>query len=707
MRALYRVSLLAATAALLLMMIAMVRAGGADAQPRSDRVAVIVLDLHSLAADEATADLARSAIGLLLQLKAGQPFVFAFDDEFADVAGPMATTAEPFPQLLEEVEGRLGAPPPDTPLDLPTTLAGAHEYLNGLSVGDDSSIYILSANAAETDGANEIARVSPLLGIVAEKGWTFYDATAPGTNAGVRAALSEISTRTGGRSFELSVPDGLWEMTAQTLMGEDMGALLRIGETTLAPDAIFGAPLDVPPGTGAVNLVMLRENADATFRLKNPSGDYATDADSGSSAMAEYANAVVWELSDPKPGEWTIEARGSAGKLSVSRYSEYHYRMELVAPTETVEVGRQVTMQVAVIEGDNLVSVNAAVNARVKDPSGATVLYELNDDGVGADSVPDDGYFSATIPGVSLSGDYEVELEMAWEGVSQRVTSLASFEAQLFPTLTLTGEIERDAILKMNERAQIGALQVGVGNQPFAVSKNDLSSAASTNTGAAPGVVEFLPADQTPDGKASEFEVYYTPQSESLSSVTITLRTEYAGREVADSVSPIVVSSVQPPPPAPTPAPRATAAPAPTTPPPPALPSPEEQLSPFPLLILAGVVILVVIGLGAYWLSKPSPFGYLYTEDGRMAVSFADVERSGASSVLSRDRIAGDELPAQGFEGVEFRFGRGGKTFIEPTQVTGVNVRLNNQPVTGLSELFEGSMLGSMGRLYVFRRELQ
>ena len=700
MRALYRVVLLAAAAALLIMAVG---GGGAEAQPRSDRVTVLAFDLKSLSSDAATVEMAKSAMGLLFQLKDGQPFIFVFDDEFTDVAGPMATTDDLFPQLVGEVEAQLASTPPDAAMDLPTTLAGAHEYLNGLSVSDDSSIYIFSGNAAETDGDAEIARVSPILDvIIAEKGWTFYDVTTPGTNAGVRAALGEVSSRTGGESFELSVPGGLWDMTSSTLRSEDKGALLRIGETTLTADAVFEAPVEVSPGTGLVNLVILRENDGATLRLKNPSG-----LEDDGSSMTAYANAVIWELEDPAPGEWTLEARGAEGSFSASRYSDNLYRMELAAPKDTVEVGKRVTMQVAVVEGDNLVSPNATVRARVTDPSGATVLYDLNDDGAGADSVPDDGYFSATIPGVSLSGRYEVELEMVWEGVSQSVTSLSSFEAQLFPSLELTEEVDKDTILKMNERAQIGTLRVVVGNQPFAVSKNDLSSVTSTNTGAAPGVVEFLPANQMPDGKSSEFGVYYTAQSESLATVAIMLSVEYAGRDISDSVSPIVVSSVPPPPPQPTPAPRATAAPAPTTPPPPPLPSPEEQLSPLPLLIVVGVVVLVVIGLGAYWFTKPSPFGYLYTDDGRMTVSFADIRRSGAINALSRDRIAGEDLPAQGFEGVEFRFGHGGAAFIEPTQVTGVNVRLNNQPVTGPSELHDGSLLGSMGRLYVFRHNLQ
>ena len=51
----------------------------------------------------------KSAVGLMLHLKEGHPFVFVFDDEFTDVAGPMATDAEPFPQLIRGVEERLSA----------------------------------------------------------------------------------------------------------------------------------------------------------------------------------------------------------------------------------------------------------------------------------------------------------------------------------------------------------------------------------------------------------------------------------------------------------------------------------------------------------------------------------------------------------------------------------------------------------------------
>ena len=701
MSALHKVLLLAAAVALL---ITAIKVDGIEAQPRADTVTVLVFDLQSLSSDEATAAMVKSAVGLMLHLKEGHPFAFVFDDEFTDVAGPMATDAEPFPQLMRGVEERLSATPPDdaAPLDLATALAGAHEYLNGLSVSDDSTIYIFSGDATETDGAAEIDMISPLLGVIADKGWTFYDVAAPGTNAGVRAALSEISERTGGESYELSIPDGLWSMASRALLDVDKGALLRVGETALAPDALFEAPVEVSPGTGLVNLALLRENDGATLRLKNPAG-----VEDSAAVAAEYPNVVIWQLVDPEPGAWTLEARGSGGYISASRYSDNLYRMELVAPTETVEVGSQATMQVAVLEGDSLVGVKAGMLARITDPSGATVLYELNDDGVGADSVAQDGYFSATIPGVTLSGKYEVELELVWESVSQSVTSLASFEAQLFPSLAVTEEIDKDAILRMNERARIATARVSVGNQPFAVSKNDLSSSVSTNTGAAPGVVEFLPAGQTPDGKASEFEVYYTAQSESLATALIRLDVEYAGRDISSSASPIVVSSVQPPPPPPTPMPQATAVPAPTTPPPPPIQAPEEQLSPLPLLIVVGVVILVVVGLGAYWLTKPAPFGYLYTEDGRIAVNFAEVPRSRASNVLSRDRIAGEELPIQGFAGVEFRFGRGGEAFIEPTQVTDVNVRLNNRPVTGTEDLFDGSRLGSMGRLYTFLHSIQ
>lgn len=708
MRALHsRVFLMAAAVALLLIIAITVgksiAVGGAEANPRIDKVTVLVFDLQSIASDSEAIGMVESAMGLMFQLKEGQPFIFVFDDEFTDVAGPMATDAEPFPQLLREVERRLSESTDDASnaLDLTTTLVGAYDYLNGLSVSDDSSIYIFSGSSAETDGENEIARVSPIVGLLAEKGWKFYDATTPQTSPGVRAALSEISSRTDGESFELSVPDGLWNMTSRILLEEDKGALLRVGETMLTPDAIFETPIEVPPGTGSVNLAMLREKDDTTLRLKDPSGLDATPRNGSA-----YTNAVVWELIDPAPGEWTLEARGSEGSFSVNRYSDYLYRMELAAPRETVEVGKQITMQVAVVEGDSLVSVNAVVRARITDPSGATVLYDLNDDGVGADSVADDGYFSATIPGVNLSGLYNVELEMVWLGVSQRVTSLTSFEAELFPTLAITEEVDRETFLKPNERARIATLNVGVGGQPFAVSRNDLSSVARTNTGASPGVVEFLPEDQTPDGKASEFGVYYTPQSESLSTVAIGLNVEYAGRDITGGVPPIVLSSVAPPPPLPTPMPRATPAPAPTTPPPPQLPSPTEQLSPLPLLIVGGVVILVVIGLGAYWLTKPAPFGYLYTEEGRMVVRFADIRRSStAANVLNRDRIPGEDLPTQGFDGVEFRFARDGAAFIEPAQAGRANVRINNQPVTDPSEIHDGSLLGSMGRLYIFRHD--
>ena len=85
MRALYRIFLFAVAAALFAM--TAVQVGGAEAQTPSDKVTVLALDTQSLTSDKATAELTMSAVGLLLQLKKGQPFMFVFDDEFTDVAG--------------------------------------------------------------------------------------------------------------------------------------------------------------------------------------------------------------------------------------------------------------------------------------------------------------------------------------------------------------------------------------------------------------------------------------------------------------------------------------------------------------------------------------------------------------------------------------------------------------------------------------------
>ena len=675
--------------------------GQTHAQQQSDKLTVLILDRQSISSDKTTIDLVKSLLGLMFRLKEGQPFVFIFSDDISETYGPLETDAEAFRHLRTTVEALIEAPPPAEALNLVATLAETYNYLSGLSVSPETTIYLFTGNTEVTDTSDALNMMEPILNVVVDAGWPVFNVTKPEIDPGFKAVLDEIALKTGGESFELSIPNGLEELTDRTLIREGKGSLQHIGFTTLSPDAVFETHIDVVPGTAAVNMIFFREDDVTSFRLKNPSGFEASSGDRKSSSTIEYSNIVIWELVEPAPGRWALEVRGDSGLLSANRYSDNRYRLELQS-FGAIPVGMPVTLVASVTDGEELISVDAGLLARITDPSGTSVLYDLNDEGTGGDAVAGDGYFSATIPPVSIDGTYDVELQLWWPDISHTVTKRSSFEARLFPGVTFD-EVPVEK-LDLGMRTKIGALTVTIGSQPFAVSERDLIDSVTTNEGD-PGIVEIVPLQIISDGKAFEFDVFYTAQSESITTVVISLDIAYAERQFSDSTDPIVISSIPPAPPRQPPAAPATPVPAPTTPPPPdILRPPADTGVPTAVVVVLGAIGAIVLALLVYWLTKPTPFGSIYTEEDRLVANLASLERTTLRNIMSRDRVQGDELDVPGFEAVMFRFTRG-TVIIEPTEIATSTVRLNNQPVTVATEVHDGSWIGAMGRLYTFRFE--
>ena len=471
-----------------------------------------------------------------------------------------------------------------------------------------------------------------------------------------------------------------------------------MGKTTLSPDSIFETDLDIVPGTGELNMVFFREDDVTSFRLKNPDGVEASSGDRKSSSTIELPNIVVLELLEPTPGRWSLEVRGDSGLLSAHRYSVKRYRIELQMHG-AVPIGIPVNIIASVTDDDGLVSMDAGLLARITDPNGISVLYDLNDEGAGGDAISGDGYYSATLPSLTTDGTYSVEMQLQWPEIAHTITTLSSFDARLFPDITFIPEPVET--LEPGVRTKIAELRVGIGNQPFTVSPQDLMASVATNQGE-PGALEFVPQRIISEGEAFEFDVFYTATSESLATVAISMDVGYAGQQFLRSVDPIVVSSIPPAQPLPTPRPPATPAPAPTTAPPPSLPPAEDPGPPTTVfIVILALVAAAVVVLLVNYLARVAPFGTIYTENGRLVLRFSEVERPMLRRLLTRNRVSGDELGIQGFEFLSFRFYRD-EVLIEPLEFSTNTVRLNNQPVTELINVFDGSWLGATGHLYSF-----
>ena len=702
----FSITVLAAAIAALTV-VALASSDFARAQRPLDRMTVVAIDRASIAGDDEALGLVRSALGLLIHLKSGKPFAFVFTDDLANPMGPRDTDDLDFRDLRESVYDGLSAPAAsDAPLDVAGALAEIYNYMSGLNVGSNASIYLITGSAAARDLDDEMANVGPVMTLIDASGWSVFNITAPSVDAALASELNEIALDTGGRSFALAVPDGFEALTDDTLRREGKGLMTKLGDTVLS-DSVFEFVANVVPGTKRLDLLFFREESLTSFRLTNPSGLEASAGDRSSSSVDELPNAVIWEIVDPAPGAWRMEARGASGRLSGSMFTVNRYRIQL-QESYTVPVGQPHTVVASVMDGDTRVIEGlgaASVTARVTTPSGTEILYELTDSGMGGDAAAGDGFFSTTLPPVTAAGPYAVELNLSWDEIDYAITSLSSFQAQEFPTITITPEDV--GVISPGARTKIATISATVADVPFPISPDDLNPSVATNRGL-PGAIEIAPKDLIGGDKALGFDVFYTPAEESLATVIINLRMMYGGNQFSQSTDSIVVSSVSARPTAVPPTPAPTAAPAPTTVPHPTpTPAPPDTRPQTAALIIAAALALIIIGALIYWVSRPTPFGFIYTEEGSLAADFRALSRGAGANIFSRSIVTGEELDLPDFAGVTFEFRGRGEIAISLSDESGHDVRLNNQPVTESTQVFDNSLIGTLGRLYIFRTERQ
>jgi hypothetical protein len=675
----------------------------AQAQESSAGLTVVAIDRQSISSNPANVHLAQSFLNLLFHLRERETFTFVFIDDFDTTYGPVTTGAEEFIDVITQVEEMIAADPPFQPIDMTSLLAQMNNYLQGLSAPTESEIIILTGGQASTDVKAVSDRIGPTIDLFTQSGWEIISITAPGTDPGLKSVLDEISMETGGESFDLSVPEGYETIADRILRRDGSGSIANLGRSIIDDDSVFDVPVDIAPGTSELNMVFFRELPVTVFRLTNPDGFESSAGDRTSSTITEFHHVVIWELVDPVPGRWNLEVRGAQGHFSANAHYTNRYGIEFQS-SGAAPLGQPINIVAMVTDNGQRAPVDAMLTASITDPSGTSILHDLNDEGRDGDAAASDGFFSATIPPVNTEGTYGVELQMAWPDIAYTITTLSSFEAQSFPIVSVTPEAPD--ILEPGARTKIATLFVNIEGQPYSVPTDALSASIAVDQGDM-GAVEVVPQQIITEGKAFAFDVFYTPAAEVLATVVIQLDIEYAGRQFSVLTDQVILSSVQP---TPTPAPIATATPpepTPVTAPPPPRTQPRKgaQVSMIAVGAILGVIGVAIIALAAYWLAKPKPFGYIYSDEDELVVDFAQIPRTLSSVLTRRNIVLGDEVDVAGLSGIAFVFQRGGRLSMIPTTVSPTTVRVSNQPVTDSNPVFDNTWIGAAGRLYIFTHQ--
>ena len=401
-------------------------------------VDVVLVDRQALRDSEDGIDTVKSFLALVSTLKEGQSFAFVNADDPLEFLGPAVAGTRLFRTLEQEFESRLEPYKPRGESNLVRAFSETYNLLGDEGASRGSTVYLVTGANSGEDPTQLADRLAPIVRLFEDKGWPIVGLSLPGTSPDVRDLLSTISEGSGGESFELSVPDGFKSLSDRLLREGAQGTLAELGQGALSPNAVLTSTLSIAPGTREATLVFLREGRYGSLRLSNPSGFEASAGDRTVSKVIEASHVVIWRLIDPAPGRWTVDVRGTEGVVSSWYYVANKYSPGLES-LGAVALNEPATLVAFVTDRQERVALDGVrMTANVISPDGATVVHELNDNGISGDSVAADGYFSATIPPVIAEGEYKVELELSWPGLDHRISSQGAFRAQAFPAVDVT-----------------------------------------------------------------------------------------------------------------------------------------------------------------------------------------------------------------------------------------------------------------------------
>ena len=676
----------------------------------SEPLDIVIVDRHATGMSELNRDLAVSFIGLLSELREDQSIGFLTTGE-EDVIGPAIAGSAEHKSTYRDVINRIEDSSSVPVEDLSASLSYAQEIMRFEGAGDGSTVYVISGGELDGEAPAAEYALGETISALNKEGWQVVSVSLPGSSTYAKDFMRTVSGGTGGDILPLSTPQEL-KVIADKILSEDAkGTLFEIGQDQLAPNDVFTASLDIPPSTTEASLVFFKQGSTGSLSLHNPSGVKASEGDRALSSVVETPHVVIWTLTDPVPGEWTVDVRGGDGFISAWHYPKNKLDIHFVS-FDNIPHDQSTEFVVYISDGLERVAVpDAELRATIVAPTAQTFTYTLNDNGEFGDAVAGDAYYSATIPPLAYEGDYKVELELSWPQHQHTISTHRSVSAQAFPVLDI--HLAHTDALVPGERVIIGTAEVKVNGQPYAIPTSLLSADISSASGA--GTIELVPQELLNAAHAWAFNIVFTPENEELHTVLFSLNMDYAARDYMFTSDSAVLSSYPPPPARPqqpvivqqAPPPAPEPAPAPPPAPPVVEPPAPEESSDLPVIIaiisvasLAVVLMLAATGYAIYGLTRPRPFGYILDDEGELLVDISMVERSFMTLVNHKNLLLGEELGIPELDGLSFFFNKE-DVEIRSSQ-TEPSIRVNNRPLISGEELIAGnqSWIGTQGKLY-------
>ena len=660
----------------------------------SNRINILMLDMD-VTSEESGKNMMESLMGLLSTFGVGDYYLSTMDTPEV-FYGPYKSGDINFSNINVALDTLVNAHQNGLSVDMPGTLSEAYNFLALGSAPVGSTLYLIGNGEIESDSTYAAKYLDPLSDLFSENDWKITGVTTENSSVSMINVLDRISSNTGSESYLLNATGGLKEITDYLMSKNSLGSLMESGNGNLAVSDVLKTKVNVAPGTKDLTLVFFKNDSSGSLRLNNPNGIEASAGDRTSSRVLETPYAVIWELEDPSPGTWSVDAKGIDGSVSAWHFATNKYRLNLIND-KIMPTGEPVTITAYVTDEGVMVSpgVDAVMKATVTGPTGNEVVYSLNDIGKEGDVTAGDGYYSTSIPMSDLAGLYEVVLNLGWSGLDNTLTESREFKTQPFPSLEVT--TLNTSQLYAGNTAVVANVLVNVAGEPVAVTPDSITL-GSSNEGTDSGILELIPRELTQDGRAWMYDVAFTPKSDGITSLTMSLDINYAGRlhmYVADTLTLDAIKI-------------------PVVPPTPYENNVVTSVVPNPVIVdqnggfqipieLVGIPVAIaalLLALTLYQRSLTRPFGILSNETSNTLVDFTNLKRSRFRSIFTPSVVHGSETGILELDGITFRF-NGDRVEMYSVSVS-PTVRVDNQPIVGEVVLKDRTWIGTRGRLFNF-----
>lgn len=661
----------------------------------ANRMNILMLDMD-VTTEDSGKNTVESFMGLLSTFGASDHYYLSAMDKPEVFYGPYKAGDINFSNIGVALDTLANTHQDGLAVDMPAALSEAYNFfaLGAAPVG--STLYLVGQGEIESDSTYAAKYLDPLSDLFSENDWKITGVITENSSVSMVNVLDRVSSNTGSESYLLNATGGLKEITDYLMSKNSLGSLMESGNGNLAVSDVLKTKVNVAPGTKDLTLVFFKNDSSGSLRLNNPNGIEASAGDRTSSRVLETPYAVIWELEDPSPGTWSVDAKGIDGSVSAWHFATNKYRLNLIND-KIMPTGEPVTITAYVTDEGVMVSpgVDAVMKATVTGPTGNEVVYSLNDIGKEGDVTAGDGYYSTSIPMSDLSGLYEVVLNLGWSGLDNTLTESREFKTQPFPSLEVT--TLNTSQLYAGQTAIVANVLVNVAGEPVAVAPDSITM-GSSDEGADPGILELIPRELTQDGRAWMYDVAFTPKSDGITSLTMSLDINYAGRlhkYVADTLTLDAIKL-------------------PVVPPTPYENNVVTSVVPNPVIVdqnggfqvpveLVGIPIAIVallLALTLYQRSLTRPFGILSNETSNTLVDFTNLKRSRFRSIFTPSVVHGSETGISELDGITFRF-NGDRVEMYSVSVS-PTVRVDNQPIVGEVVLKDRTWIGTRGRLFNF-----